>query len=327
VDADFANVTGVETVALTGASSIVLGANATTSGIATVITGNDVTSITSTQTALAVDATLLATTKALTLLGSANYTVTSTGTIFDKVTATGSTGTLSVTFGDTGTNAVPFATGNGNTTVLGGAAADVITVTGLETASQTFTGSVAKFDVTGGANTQIITTGGADDTVRGGASADIINVGTGTDKVIVATDETGAAAATAGSLTALGVIGASTLSFSTSTVDIVTGINSAGDLIQLYTTGTTAITTSNVLLTGASTWGAATVGDVALVKGNYVAATNTFTASTTGSDSALIWDSNGTTAAGSYAEIILVGYVDAGTVDTISTAGLFTVVA
>jgi hypothetical protein len=52
-----------------------------------------------------------------------------------------------------------------------------------------------------------------------------------------------------------------------------------------------------------------------------------FTASTTGTDSALIWDTNGTTAAGSYAEIILVGYVDTGTTDTISAAGLFTVVA
>ena len=194
MDASFANVTGVETVALTGASSIVLGANATTSGIATVITGDDSTSITSTQATLAVDATLLATTKALTLLGSANYTVTSTGTIFDKVTATSSTGTLNVTFGNVGngTNAVPFVTGNGNTTVVGGDAGDTITVTGLATASQTFTGSVASFNITAGAGAQTIATGAAASSITGGAGIDAITLGasnSAVDKVIYASTE------------------------------------------------------------------------------------------------------------------------------------------
>ena len=43
---DFANVSGVQTLQLTGASAITLGADAVTAGIVNVITGNGATSIT-----------------------------------------------------------------------------------------------------------------------------------------------------------------------------------------------------------------------------------------------------------------------------------------
>ena len=195
------------------------------------------------------------------------------------------------------------------------------TLTGSATFANTITGGSGADTIVTGAAADIINAGAGNDVITGGLGADTINVGAGTDTVNVASNATGTATATAGSLTALGVIGASTLSFATTAMDHVTGMSTAGDNVQL----TVGALTSATLLTGASTWGAATVGDVALVRGNDLG--GVFTASATGIDSALIWDSNGVSAAGTYSAIILVGYVDAGTADTISTAGLFTIVA
>jgi hypothetical protein len=181
-------------------------------------------------------------------------------------------------------------------------------------------GGTGALTITGSAGDETIIGTAGNDIITGGAGADKITLVSGTDSVIVASDATGAGTATAGSLTAGVAIGTSTLSFASTAMDVITNF-ADGDTVQLYTTGTTAITTSTTLLTAASTWGAATVGDVALVRGNNAA--GVFTASTTGADSALIWDTNGTTAAGSYGVVILVGYTDGGT-DTISAAGLFT---
>ena len=188
----------------------------------------------------------------------------------------------------------------------------------------TITGGTGADTITGGAAADILKGGAGADTIRGNAGADSIDVGTGTDRVIVASDETGAGTATAGALTASTAIGATTLSFSATAMDVITNFGSIGDNVQIYKTGTTGIVTGTTLLTGASTWGADTVGDVALVRGSLVS--SVFTASTTGADSALIWDDNGTTAAGTYKAVILVGYLDSGTSDTISAAGLFTIV-
>jgi hypothetical protein len=181
--------------------------------------------------------------------------------------------------------------------------------------------------VTTGAGADIIKSAGIASTITAGKGGDTITlllVHGGAQTLATASDATGTATATAGALTASTAIGASTLSFATTGMDIITNF-ATGDKVQLYTTGTTAIVTSNVLLTGASTLGASTVGDVAIVKGAYNS--GVFTASTTGTDSALIWDSNGATTGGTYSAIVLVGYVDGGTPDTISTAGLFTGVA
>lgn len=180
VDSDFGRVASVKTLELTGASSVVLGSNATTAGIDTVKAGAGNTSVTSSQTALTVNATGMTDNSfTLTLAGAANFTATG---IDANVTASSSTGTLSLTFDDLATdNAATVTAGTGNVTIVGGAAGDTITVTGLATASQTFTGSVAKFDVTGGANAQTITTGAGDDTITGGAGADTLNAGAGTN--------------------------------------------------------------------------------------------------------------------------------------------------
>ena len=74
---DFANVTSVQTLQLTGANTITLGADAAAAGIVNVITGTGATSITdSNGVTLNVNATALADNAALTLAGSAAETVT-----------------------------------------------------------------------------------------------------------------------------------------------------------------------------------------------------------------------------------------------------------
>lgn len=174
---------------------------------------------------------------------------------------------------------------------------------------------------TGSGFNDIISVGSGTNNVTGGAGADLITINHGSatnvTTLTIATpasdsgDATGFAASTA----------VPTAAFSTTAMDIVTGFK-AGDKVQL-----TGLTTGTTLLNNASTTGAATAGDVILVKGTYSASANTFTASTSGTDSALVYDSNGTTAGGTYQTIVLVGYVDSGSADTISNAGLFTAVA
>jgi Ca2+-binding RTX toxin-like protein len=186
VDADFANVTSVERLVLTGASTIVLGTAATAASIGGVTTGNDTTSITSTQASLAVNADLAATTKVVTVAGTANFTVNGAGgVVFDRLTSTG-TGTVNATFGDAGSNGITVVTGASNFTVAGSGATDTITVTGLNTAGQTFNGSTAlgKFAIVGGAEATSITTGALADTVTGAGGADVIVTGDGNDQLI-----------------------------------------------------------------------------------------------------------------------------------------------
>jgi len=190
VDAGFANVTGIEQLTLTGTSTAVLGANAAAAGIATVVTGATATSITSTQTSLAVTDSIGTAGVALTLLGSANYTVSGTGNATaNTVTATGSTGTLAITLADITANTAAVATGSGNVTITGTGTTDTVTVTGLATANQVFVGNAGtsvNFNVTGTTGAQSITTGAGADVVNGGAGADTISTGAGNDSITVA---------------------------------------------------------------------------------------------------------------------------------------------
>ena len=59
------------------------------------------------------------------------------------------------------------------------------------------------------------------------------------------------------------------------------------------------------VLTNGNTWGANNAGQIAAVRGNNAA--GIFTASNTGADTALIWDSDGTGDGGDRSAIILVG--------------------
>ena len=74
---DFTNVSGVQSLQLTGASTVTFGADAAAAGIVNVITGNGATSITDFNgVPLNVDATSLADNTGLSLSGSAGFTVT-----------------------------------------------------------------------------------------------------------------------------------------------------------------------------------------------------------------------------------------------------------
>jgi hypothetical protein len=191
VDADFANISLVQTLTLTGANTIVLGSNADSTGIVTITAGAGATNITAAGTK-ALNATAMAEANTLTLAGAADFTITG---LQSDITGGSSTGTLAITLvADVTDNALAIVTGTGNVTVSGGGASgDTITVTGLATASQTFSaaGSGAVFNITGGANAQTITGSAQADTIVGGAGADTIASGGGGDTI------TGGAAADA----------------------------------------------------------------------------------------------------------------------------------
>jgi Ca2+-binding RTX toxin-like protein len=186
------------------------------------------------------------------------------------------------------------------------------------------TNQTEAFTITGGTGADTITGGDGADVIRAGAGADAITAGAGADTIILVGADTSAIAST--NTTTPGTLGA-TEAFTWGTAsgyDVITGFTT-GDMIQLYTTGTTAIVTSTTLIVAGGVIPAATVGVVAAVRGTQTNAT-TFTAATTGLDTLLLWDTNGTTAAGTYAAVVLVGYTAVAN-DTISAAGLFTAVA
>jgi hypothetical protein len=62
-----------------------------------------------------------------------------------------------------------------------------------------------------------------------------------------------------------------------------------------------------------------------MVTGSYTASSGFFTPSVTGTDTAVVFDSDGTgTASATYSSVILVGYVDTGAADTAGTTGILT---
>ena len=107
---DFANVSAVQSLQLTGASTVTLGADAATAGIVNVLTGSGATSITdSNGVTLNVTATALAQNTALTLTGSAAEVV--SGLVGD-IAAGSLTGALTVTTGDAADNGISITTGS-----------------------------------------------------------------------------------------------------------------------------------------------------------------------------------------------------------------------
>ncbi|MGA8933559.1 MAG: Ig-like domain-containing protein, partial [Pseudolabrys sp.] len=93
---DFANVSAVQSLQLTGANVVTLGADAVTAGIVNVITGNGATSIAdpNSGTLTTINATALLDNTALSLSGAAGFTVTG---LQGDLTATGVSGALNVT--------------------------------------------------------------------------------------------------------------------------------------------------------------------------------------------------------------------------------------
>ena len=188
---DFTNVSGVQTLQLTGASAVTLGADAVTAGILSIVTGNGTTSIAdSNGVALGVDATALADNMLLSLSGAAGFTVTG---LQGDLSATGVSGALNVTTVAVASG-LSIATGSGSNTITatalttgqtlsltGSSAATVTLNAGASSgnlAAGTYTGNLT---VTGGSGANTITVGNGTNTITGGGGADILTGGTGND--------------------------------------------------------------------------------------------------------------------------------------------------
>ena len=188
---DFTNVSGVQSLQLSGASAVTLGADAATAGIVNVITGNGATSITNSNgVALNVNATALADNTGLNLSGSAGFTVTG---LQGDLSATGVSGALNVTTVAVASG-LSIATGSGSNTIIATALAtgQGLTLTGSNAATVTLnagasTGNLAagaytgNLTVTGGSGVNTITVGNGTNTITGGGGADVLTGGTGSD--------------------------------------------------------------------------------------------------------------------------------------------------
>jgi len=205
-DADFTDVASVETVILTGASTIVVQAEGYAAGILNVTTGIgdtviDLGTAYSTATAsLNVNANLMADDTTLTLADTNNPNSTFVVTNLEgNIVANNLESDLNVTFKDITDDAASIDLNGvgigvtGNVTVTGNNLTDVITVngTGFASIGQTFNGSGADFIITAGANAQTITTGAGDDTITGGTGADILTGGLGADTYSFIAGDTG----------------------------------------------------------------------------------------------------------------------------------------
>jgi large repetitive protein len=188
---DFANVSGVQSLQLSGASAVTLGADAATAGIVNVVIGNGTTSITgSNGVPLNVDTTALADNIGLSLSGSAGFTVTG---LQGDLTAAGVSGALTVTAVAVASG-LSIATGSGANTVTASAltSGQTLTLTGSSAATVTLnagasTGNLAagaytgNLAVTGGSGANTITVGNGTNTITGGGGADLLTGGTGND--------------------------------------------------------------------------------------------------------------------------------------------------
>ena len=186
------------------------------------------------------------------------------------------------------------------------------------------TGGTGGDQIDGGAGNDTLSGNDGNDYIAGGLGADTIDMGgtgignTDQDWVVVAPEDTGVVVAITGSVTAGQAIGA--LSFNSTAMDLVSGFVGQWhqDSVWLLKTGESAYTewlTNRAfdsptkfaagVLTNGNTWGANNAGQIAAVRGNNAA--GIFTASNTGADTALIWDSDGTGDGGDRSAIILVG--------------------
>lgn len=177
-------------------------------------------------------------------------------------------------------------------------------------------GSLADI-LNGGSRADTINGGIGADQIAGGAGADVINVGLSTtdnDTVLMtATGQTG---------TVTSLVGA----INVAAADIISGMG-AGDLLTLgtafsYTAASAATNTGATLNTTVST-SALVANGVTLLRGDYNAATGTFTGNATGTSSLLVYDADQTTGATSYEAVVLVGYVGTVTAAEVATTDVF----
>jgi len=208
---------------------------------------------------------------------------------------------------------------------------EAFTITGFAAGASTVVGGAGADSITGGTGDDVLTGGVGNDTIVGAAGADTITGGAGVDTINVgagdaATDVVTLATPATDTGTVAGFVASTAVPvnlqvLNVAGLDIVTGFG-ATDTISL-----SGLTMSGTLIKNGGALGAGTVGDAALIQGVYSSATGQFTVNTAGTDSLFVYDNNGTTAAGDYSGIVLVGYIDTGAVDTVVAGGVFTATA
>ena len=278
VDNDFATagtrlISSIETLGLTGASIVTLGARANDAGIVNVVTGTGATTInrSGVLAALNVNAAALPDNTVLTLTGTSAEIV---ANLVGNITASALDGTLTVTTGDsTVDNAISITTGTAATLITGTAANDTVSVNTLTLAQNTaltlagaaaevvtnLVGDVQASALTGaltittgdaGDNTISVTTGSAASSIIGTAANDVISTNAAALAQNTVLTLAGASAETVTNL--VGNITATTL---TSTLTVTTG-DAADNGISIITgtaatsiTGTVANDTVTVIAT------------------------------------------------------------------------------
>ena len=239
-DANFLHASSVETLRLTGASTVTLGVNAASAGIVNVITGAGATSVTdSNGIMLNVNAAALANNIALTLVGSAAEAVTG---LIGNITAGSLTGALTVTTGDATDNTISITTGSAATSITDSFNTDTVTVNATALAQ----------------NTALTLVGSAADTVTGlvgdiaaGSLTGALTVTTGNaaDNGISITTGSGATSITASGTSDLVTVNAMALAQNTaltligSAAETVAGL--VGDITAGSLTGALTVTTAD----------------------------------------------------------------------------------
>ncbi|RBP07126.1 hypothetical protein DFR50_12956 [Roseiarcus fermentans] len=194
-DSDFAHVQAIQTLGLTGASGVTLGANALSAGVKTVVTGAGATSVTdamATPATLFVNAAALASSSTLTVAGSGTVSVSA---LKGALVATGDTGSLSVTA--TGAAPQSITAGSGNTTVADSVKGGSVTVdasamgsgktlTLAGAAAETLTGVAANVMAGNLTGALSVTTKSTSLSITTGTGATLVDAGamTGTLKLI-----------------------------------------------------------------------------------------------------------------------------------------------
>ena len=282
--------TGASGITTLTAASLANLAYSGTKAFSTAIAGDNAAAVTISNANVGTTGVLTIGTSALdlatkiTLVGSVAATLTSSYAGSQKVVGGSDNSNVSVTLTGSGVKTVTL--GNGDNTVATLSGADVITL-----------GS--------GANT--VTPGSGADTI----TFDVAH--TGIDTVVYgAAGETGTATITNANV----VISAAT------GYDVITGFH-AGDKIDL-TALTAAAYAGTVVTTDYLSTAVGTAGNINMVRGNYNTLTGYFTSSSTGADTLVQWDSNGTTALGNVESALLIGFANTGS--TATTDGLITLV-
>ena len=237
----------------------------------------------------------------------------------DSITETATGGTDAVQFGGTsGTYTIAAGIENVSLTGLSAINASGSVSGSVVTTSLTITGNGAINTLTGGSNADVINGGANNDILTGAAGADKLAGGAGIDKYVISATAQTATPASAWTAAATGS------KVSTTGMDIITVTNTDNDTLDLSAIAASlgSVTAVITTITGSTSFTAAGTGTaVQTWLGTYSSAANIFTSKSTGTDTLLVYDNNGSTGAGALEAIVLVGAATALTV----AAGVFTI--